>query len=149
MHMQGEAEVKEGENGQEKQEDTKDQAPQALVVERQRGLPVHPDRQQQWPVMGSQPSAWLQSQRSLQFSPNVPSCGEKGERELLRPTPRFTHSGWILMRKLSHCPTRMQRARGWSMVGALFITGDQHGHEATANNSLVALTRGWGLEGGR
>lgn len=48
-------------------------------------LPVHPARQQQWPVTGSHPSAWLQSQCSLQFSPNVPSCGEDRERKMIRP----------------------------------------------------------------
>jgi len=58
-------------------------------------LPVHPAKQQQWPVMGSQPSAWLQSQRSLQFSPNVPSCGGKGEREMMRPRPPKVHTSML------------------------------------------------------
>lgn len=38
--------------------------------------PDHPGRQRQWPVVGWQPSAWLQSQRSAQCSPYVPSCME-------------------------------------------------------------------------
>lgn len=41
------------------------------------GVTCQPARQQQWPVTGSQPSVALQSQRSLQFSPNVPSCGDR------------------------------------------------------------------------
>lgn len=42
--------------------------------------PDHPGRQRQWPVVGWQPSAWLQSQRSAQFSPYVPSCmGDSNE----------------------------------------------------------------------
>lgn len=32
-------------------------------------------------------------------------------------------------------------------MGTLFMTRDRHGHEATPNNSLAALTGLWGLEG--
>lgn len=45
-----------------------------------RRSPDHPGRQRQWPVVAWQPSAWLQSQRSAQLSPYVPSCvGDSSE----------------------------------------------------------------------
>lgn len=52
---------------------------------------------------------------------------------------RFTQVCWILMTKLSHYPTRLQRNWGWDTTEVIFIT------EATPNNSLATLTRVWGL----
>lgn len=47
--------------------------------------PDHPGRQRQWPVVGWQPSAWLQSQRSAQLSPYVPSCMEDSSERVGDP----------------------------------------------------------------
>lgn len=47
--------------------------------------PDHPGRQRQWPVVEWQPSAWLQSQRSAQFNPYVPSCMEDSSESMGNP----------------------------------------------------------------
>lgn len=118
------------------------------MVAWQRGLPVHPARQQQWPVTGSQPSAWLQSQRSLQFSPNVPSCGEKGEREMTRP--RLSEVLTLLLDvddKTEPLPNKDEEKLGLEHCGGTFYNWGSS--EATPNNSLAALRRVCSLEGGR